>query len=196
MSNTRRARTLAVATALALGLTGCSLLTPSTLEKPLTGSAACALGHTWSLDLKKLSSQVLAELQKNETGATAVDSAGSQTMTWDRASSVAIDSDYSLTVTASTAPKQIYTITQTHRGTASGRAYISADVAIPRNWEAKDFIVKTVVKLNGSTVKEVPFVMSSTDLDDAVGIEITCDGKTLTTHPRGSAVTQTWSRTD
>jgi hypothetical protein len=117
-------------------------------------------------------------------------------MTWDRASSDPIDSDYSLTVTASTAPKQIYTITQTHRGTASGRAYISADVAIPRNWEAKDFIVKTVVKLNGSTVKEVPFVMSSTDLDDAVGIEITCDGKTLTTHPRGSAVTQTWSRTD
>lgn len=191
----RRTRSLALATALALGLSGCSLI-EATQPEPLEKTAACALGHHWKLDLKDLGTQVLADLQNRKIQATSVDATGSQILTWGTDSSVLVDTDYTLKVKAQPAADKTYLITQTHKGVASGKAYINSDVAIPRNWDERGFSVRTVTTLNGSRIRHAPFVIAQTDFDDVYGIEITCNGNVLTTHARQSAITKTWSKAD
>jgi hypothetical protein len=184
-----------LATALAIGLSGCSLIEASQPE-PLEGAAACAIGHHWKLDLKDLSTQVLDDLQKREIKATSVDGTGSQTLTWGTDYSVLIDTDYTLTATAVPSADKTYVVTQTHKGSASGKAYINSDVAIPRNWNQDGFAVRTAATLNGSRTSHLPFLIAQTDFDDVYGVEITCNGNVLTTHARQSAITKTWSKAD
>jgi hypothetical protein len=183
----RRYSAAALAVALAGGLTGCSVLESST-DAPLTGIAACALGHTWQADLDDLAAQVLTQLQDAGVAAT-----GSQSLEWGTDSHVALTEDYVLTITTAPASGQVLTIVETHSGTATGAAYINGEVAIPRKWDGTSVSVETVADNNGAPVEEITISIPATSFDDAVGLELTCNGGEMTIHPRGSSITQKWS---
>jgi hypothetical protein len=122
---------------------------------------------------------------------------GKQTLDWSIRGDVVVDSDYTVTVTVSPAADQVTVATQTHKGKATAEAYIDAEVAIPRNWKNSTFKVDTKFVVNGAAPAADaadPFTIAATDFDDGVGLELTCDGTTMTTHPRGSEITQTWTR--
>lgn len=185
-----RSRTVVVAASAVLlaGLSGCSLLEPTVDEEVLSDVAQCAMGHTWSLDTADLASQLLTELQNDHPDVTAVDADGTTTIRWDLDSTTELTADLTITVTAGTA-EQPTVITRTQNGTAGGKAYITADVAIPRRWK-NDVEVETTAQNAGVDLEAPPFEVPGTVLDDSVGLELTCDGGTLTIHPRGSAIIQ------
>lgn len=198
MFTARRATVVALPALLAFSLTGCSLLVAQDTKSTPTGIAACALGHTWSLDTKDVAAQVLTDLQKHGVPATTATADGKQTMTWNVNGDLAIDTDYTLTITVVAGP-QTTVATQTHKGSATGKAYVNAEVAIPRNWKNPDFAVKTTYLVNGTAPAAdapPPFTTIATDFDDSVGLELTCDGDAMTTHPRGEVVTQKWTRSN
>jgi hypothetical protein len=173
------------------GLAGCSLVQTAP-PAPLTGIAKCALGSTWSLDTGKLAEAVQAELLTRGVTATVAPD-GSQTLKWDIDGKVVLDTDYTLTLTSGAADQQTV-VTDKHSGTSTGIAYINAEVAIPRNWDASGLNVKTTATLNGVALEALPYTLVQTDLDDSVGVELTCDGGTLTTHQRGSDLILTWAK--
>jgi hypothetical protein len=195
MFSTRRAGFVALPAALLVGLSGCALLDNTAAEEPLSGIAACALGHSWTLDTADLAEQIKTELTANHPEITAVTANGTQTLEWGLDSVMTVTTDYTVALTATTAtPDQSLTITQTHQGTASGKAYINSDIAIPRNWKDK-LEVATEGELAGAAVeaKDLAITIPATDFDDSVGLELTCDGGTMTTHPRGGVLTQKWT---
>ena len=197
MFTARRATAVALPALLAFALTGCSLLVATDSQTAPTGVAACALGHTWNLDTKGLAPQVLTELQKRGVAATTVTAEGTQTLDWNIRGDVVVNTDYTLTVTVSPAANQVTIATQTHKGKSTAQAYIDAEVAIPRTWKNPTFKVDTKFTVNGAAPAAdaaAPFTIAATDFDDGVGIELTCDATTMTTHARGSAITQTWTR--
>lgn len=191
MFSTQRTTSVVLSAAIVFGLGGCSLFEPQGTEVPLTGIAACAQGHTWNLDMAKLAEDVKANIAAQGAGVD-VATSGTQTMMWDTDGAVVIDSAYTLTMTSVPAEGQLQTVTTTHTGTATGASYIDENVAIPRDWDATGTIVKTVGDLNGAPLDPVPYSVLNADLDDSVGVELTCDGNALTTHPRGGGVVQAW----
>lgn len=199
MFTARRVAVVALPALLVFGLTGCSLLQAKDASDTPTGVAACALGHTWSLDTKDLAAQLLADYKKGTLPVTALTADGSKKLEWGIKGEVKITNDYTVVVTVTPAEGQSTIATQTHKGTVTGKAYIDAEVAIPRDWKDKDFKVSTKFVING-TEKAAdaadPFAIAPTDFDDSVGVELTCDGDTMTTHPRGARITETWKRTD
>jgi hypothetical protein len=175
----------------AASLAGCSLVqTPP--PPPLTGIAACALGSAWSLDTAKLATDLQAELATRGVTATVV-ADGSQTLDWNLESKVVLDTDYTLTYTSGPDDQKMV-VTDKHSGKATGIAYINSEVAIPRDWDASGLNVKTTATLNGEEQENLPYALLPTDIDDSVGVELTCDGGTLTTHQRGSDLTLTWAK--
>jgi hypothetical protein len=193
MNTARVVAAIVLPATLAVGLSGCSLLQASGSEDTLTSIEACALGHTWNLDVADLASQVRGELEGNGVPVTDVVGSGTQTMVWDLNREMTITTDYGLTVTTAPAADQVLTVVQTHKGSSTGKVYINAEVGIPREWDGTGFKVKTVADNNGTAVDDPGIVIPETDFDDAVGLEMTCDAGVLTTHPRGSTITQTWS---
>ena len=191
MFSTQRTTSVVLSAAIVFGLGGCSLIEPQGTEVPLTGIAACAQGHTWNLDMAKLAEDVKANIAAQGAGVD-VATSGTQTMMWDTDGAVVINSAYTLTMTSVPAEGQLQTVTTTHTGTATGASYIDENVAIPRDWDATGTIVKTVGDLNGAPLDPVPYSVLNADLDDSVGVELTCDGNALTTHPRGGGVVQAW----
>ncbi len=196
MFTARRAATIALPALLVFGLSGCALLESQGTDTTLTGVAACAQGHTWSVDTADLAAQVLADLKGRDIKASAVDVEGTQTLTWGLDSAMTITSDYTFTITAKSSDKVLIS-TQVHQGESTGKAYVNADVAIPRTWDASGFEVTTTFELDGAEVTEsVPFTTIETDFDDTVGIILTCDGTAMTTQPRGTEIVQKWTRSD
>lgn len=199
MFTARRVAFVTLPALLVFGLTGCSLLKAQDADNTPTGVAACALGHKWTADTKGFADQLLAVYKKTTLPVKSITSDGKQTLDWGITGDVTVTSDYTLVVTVAPAADQTTVATQTHKGTATGRAYINAEVAIPRNWNDKNFKVDTKFVVNGAekAAKDPdPFTITPTDFDDSVGLELTCDGDTLTTHARGSAITQSWTRSD
>ena len=191
MFSTQRAMSVVGSAAIVFGLGGCSLIEPQGTVVPLSGIASCAQGHTWKLDMAKLAEDVKANIGAQGVAAE-VASDGMQTMTWGIDGAVVIDSAYTLTMTTVPAEGQLQTVTTTHTGTATGASYINENVAIPRDWDATGTIIKTVADLNGAPLDPVPYSVLNADLNDSVGVQLTCDGDALTTHPRGGNVTQAW----
>ncbi len=186
----QRMTAVAATTVLVVGLAGCSLVEVAP-PAPLSGIAACALGKTWSLDTAKMAEALQAELASRGITAT-VTADGSQSFAWDLASKVTLDTDYTVTVTSGP-DDQKTVLTSKHSGTSTGIAYINSDVAIPREWNAKGLKVDTTATLNNAPLETLPYTLVVTDIDDSVGIELTCDSGTMTTHQRGSDVTLTWT---
>lgn len=179
---------VAVAGSLLVTLSGCSLLEPAPHEEILSDVALCTMGHSWDLDTADLAAQLLAELQKKHPDVTAVEANGTATLDWGDDSTVELASELTIVVTAGTAEAPIV-ITENLVGTSRGKAYINADIAIPRSW-TNDVEVETTAQNAGVDLEAPPFALPGTVLDDSVGLELTCDGGTLTIHPRGSAITQ------
>ena len=197
MFTARRAAMVVVPALVIFSLGGCSLLQAQGTGLVLTGAAACAQGHTWTVDTKDIAAQVLADLVKRKITATKVDDAGTQTLEWLATGEMTVTTDYTLTVTATPAADQTLIATQVHKGTATGKAYVNSDVAIPRNWDASSVSVTTKFALNDKAVPDpAPFTIPATDFDDSVGIELTCNGTNMTTHPRASVITQKWTRSN
>lgn len=199
MFTARRAAIVALPALLVFGLTGCSLLQAQDADDTPTGIAACVLGHKWTADTKGFADQLLAVYKKTTLPVSSVTSDGTQTLDWGIKGDVTVVSDYTVVVTVAPAADQSTVATQTHKGTATGKAYINAEVAIPRNWNDKDFTIDTKFVINGAEKAQKdpdPFTITPTDFDDSVGLELTCDGGTLTTHARGSAITQSWKRSN
>lgn len=192
----RRGTALFLAVGFSTGLAGCSVLDAGGSEAPLSGIAACALGHTWTTDLADAAEKVSEVLLADQVPVTAVAAEGTQTLEWSQNQQVVLTSDFTLTITTAPAADQVLTIVETHSGTATGAAYINGEVAIPRKWDGTGVNIDTVAENNGTVLEELPFIIPQTSFDDAVGLELTCDGSTLTIHPRGQQVTQVWTRSD
>ncbi len=192
MIRTQHLSFAALGTAILVGLGGCALIEPVGTERVLTSIESCALGKTWNLDVADLATQVQAE-QAAQGRATEVVGEGTQTLDWTLEGDVEIDSNYTLTVTWTPAADQVNVITENHAGTAGGVAYISGEVAIPRNWDGTGLTVSTTATLNDAPLDPVPFTTGVVDVDDSVGLELTCDAGTMTIHPRGGTYTLRWT---
>jgi hypothetical protein len=101
--------------------------------------------------------------------------------------------DYTLTLTSGP-DDQKTVVTDKHSGTSTGIAYINSEVAIPRDWDGSGLNVTTTATLNGAPLEAVPYELHPIDIDDSVGIELACDGNTLTTHQRGNDLRLTWTK--
>jgi hypothetical protein len=168
---------------------------PKTSEEPLSALAQCALGHEWQLDLDDLAAQVLAALQADGVAATEVTATGSQRLDWTLEGHVTLDVDYTLAATLPGPEEgQVLTVTETHDGVVSGRAYINGAVAIPRHWDMSELDSDTVATLDGVEQETVPFVYPVTVFDDELGLVTTCDGDAMSLQPRGRDLVQLWSR--
>lgn len=198
MFTARRATAIALPVVLAVSLGGCALVDSSGDSAQLTGIAACALGHTWELDLANLSEQIKTKLTNDGLPIQNVVGSGSQTLDWSVEGHVLMETDYTITITSAPAADQVLTIAQTHAGTVTGAAYINGDVAIPRKWDASKLQLDTTANNNGTelTPEEITYVIPISDIDDSVGLELTCNGDALTIHPRGSKITLTWAKAD
>ena len=186
----RRTTGAAAAILVAASLAGCSLVQTAPPAE-LTGIAKCALGSTWKLDTATLAADIAAELATRSITAT-VTSEGGQTLEWGLDSRMALDTDYTMTITSGPAD-QVTVVTDKHSGESGGIAYINSEVAIPRDWKDSDLEHTTTATVAGATPEALPYKLVNTDIDDSVGVELTCDGGTMTTHQRGSDLTLTWS---
>lgn len=179
-----------LATTLIVGLAGCSLVQVAE-PAPLTGIAACALGKTWNLDTAKLAEAITADLATRSVTAT-VAAEGSQTLAWQLDGKLVMDTNYTVTITSG-ADATLTVVTDKHSGKTTGIAYINSEVAIPRDWDASGLNVDTTATVAGVAVEALPYTLTNTDIDDSVGVELTCDAGTMTTHQRGSDITLTWT---
>ena len=187
----RRSTAGALAILAAVSLAGCSLVEVAP-PAPLTGIAKCVLGNTWNLDTAALAAAVQAELATRKvTAVAAID--GTQTLDWGLDSKIVLDTNYTLTLTSGAEDNQTV-VTDKHAGKSTGIAYINAEVAIPRDWDATGLNVDTTATVKGVAAEALPYTLVPTDIDDSVGVELTCDGGTMTTHQRGSDITLTWTK--
>lgn len=197
MNTTRRASLVALPAALLLALSGCALTEAPDTRVELEGTAACAQGHTWSVNLEDLSAQLMGQMQTNGIAATAIVPAGTQTIEWTERGNVRITSDYTLTITATfPAEGQTTTVVETHSGVTTGQAFVNGSIAIPRDWDTEEAVVSATADIDGAPQEAVPegFTVPASIIDDQLGLELACDGTTMTVHPRGEKLTQTWTR--
>lgn len=189
MLPTRRiSAAIALSAAVAVALTGCQLFTPITNEVPPTAMQECALDSTWSLNTEALAENVSAIL------GIPVTVEGSQTLSWGAKGGVTIESDYRLVNVQEVPEVGTQTVVQTQSGTITGRMLINGDIAIPGKWDATGLEVVNTSDIGGVAQEGVPFAYPATNIDDKVGIVLTCEGDTLTTAARGGRVIQTWTR--
>lgn len=174
---------------------GCALVEPQTSEEALSPLAQCALGSEWQLDLEDLAAQVQTMLQRDGVNVTAVTAAGSQHLDWTEQGHVTLEVDYAIEATMpGPAEGQVFTVTETSKGTVTGRAFINGTVAIPRNWDTSDLETDRVATLDGAEQEVPPFLLPPTLFDDGLGLVTSCEGDELTLQQRGRDLVQHWSR--
>ncbi|WP_307842006.1 hypothetical protein [Salinibacterium sp. SWN1162] len=195
MMSSKRASALVIAPAIMLVLSGCALIEPADTSEPPTAMELCAMGHTWTLDTADASEKLLAELDSEDVPASAVDPTGGQTLTWTSNGGITIDSDLVFTITAEPKKDQVMTITQSYTGTVTGQALINVDVAIPHNWDVSEYTVETAATLDDEPVEELEYTIPRSDFDDVVGLILTCEADAMTINPRGTDLTQLWTKT-
>jgi len=190
----RTAGVVAGSLALVVGLSGCSLLEAGGGEPPLSGLAACALGHTWQMDVADMAGKLKTDLDAEGVGGD-VTLDGTQQLDWNEKGHVVITSDLTMTVVVTVTPDFVVTVTKKQAGTVTGAAYISGEVAIPRDWDESELAIETTAESGGAAMENgSPWPMPRLGIDDSVGLELTCDGDRLTIHPRGERTTQVWTK--
>lgn len=185
-------QTTAAAIVVTLLLTGCSSLGLNNSGTTLTGLAACAAGHTWNADLADMSAQLLAEIQEDHPDVTAVTAEGSQTIDWATDGAAVLTTDYALTVTVAVSEGVVQTIVQERSGESTGVLTIHGDTLVPSDWDESDY--KRATTIDGAEAEGPPFTIPDPVLNDVVASDLTCDGKTMTTHAHRGIVTQKWTR--
>lgn len=194
MIASKRASVLMMAPAVLLVLSGCALVEPADTSQPPTAMQLCALDQTWSLDTTDLSEKLLAELPSNGVPASAVEPTGGQTLTWQKDGDLTIESDLDFIITAAPKADQVMTITQSYSGTITGQAPINVDVAIPRMWDVSKYTVESTAVLNEEPVEELAYTIPRKDLNDVLGLVITCEADVMTINPRGTDLIQRWTK--
>ncbi|NYF11110.1 hypothetical protein HDC94_002266 [Leifsonia sp. AK011] len=191
----RTAGVIAGSLALVVGVSGCSLLEAGGGDAPLSGLAACALGHTWQMDVEDMAGKIKSQLDAEGIGGD-ITLDGTQQLDWDEKGHVVITSDLTMTAVVTVTTDYIITVTKKQTGTTTGAAYISGEVAIPRDWDESELSIATTAETGGAPIEDgSPWPMPSLSFDDSVGLELTCDGDRLTIHPRGERTTQVWTKT-
>jgi hypothetical protein len=195
MKPSRRAQAIIAPALLLVALSGCSLLSPADAT-PTTGVPACVPGHTWSTDLKDLDAQLTAYLAKHGYPTATVVSTGSQTLDWPDSDNVKLATDYTTVVTIPNGDGTVITtVTEIHKGPATGTIYLNGPIAVPRNWDNSAFSLKATADVNGTPSETVPLTLPKTVLDDEVALDVTCDSKTMTMLAHSALITVKWDRT-
>jgi hypothetical protein len=173
-------------------LGGCSLSAFGGNDEVLTGAAACALDHTWALDLEDYSAQLLLELQDDNARITAVSAAGEQSLVWGLDGFATLTTDYTVSITENVSEGVVKAIEQVRSGKSTGLLTVHGTTAVPSEWE-EDYTVTTTVD---GVAPEVEPAIHDPLIDDSVAIEITCDGGALSTHAHQDNMIMKWIRTD
>lgn len=195
MNHSRRVAAIVAPALLLVSLSGCSLLSSNDAE-PVTGVPACIPGHTWSTDLKDLDVQLGTYLTKHGYPTATVVSTGSQTLEWPDSDKVKLTTDYTTVVSVPNADGTVVThVTEVHKGPASGIIYLNGPIAVPRDWDDSSFKLTATADVNGTASETLPFEIPKTVLNDEVALDMTCDGKTMTSLAHGALVTIKWDRT-
>jgi hypothetical protein len=189
MTTARVTSAILASAAIVVSMSGCALIEPAVTKDPPTALETCAMDKTWALDLGSIEEQLTTVLTAQGVAVTAIDAQGSQTLDWSANGDVVLTTDYTVTITSAPAADQVVTVVQKHSGTSTGKAYINGDVAIPRGWDSTGFSMETTATNNGTALEDTPYVVPGTDIDDSVGLELTCSADALTVHPRGAEVT-------
>lgn len=195
MTRRRAAAAAALPIAALVALSGCALLEPQTSQDPPTALEQCALGHQWRLDTQDVAAQVLALLTADGNAVTEVTASGTQTLDWTEQSHATLEVDFTVTaVLPPPAEGQERLVTGHYDGVATGRAYINGPVAIPRNWDDGDLDSRITATLDGVEEEVLPFRLPQTVINDTVGLQLTCEGSTLTIQQRGHDIVLRWAR--
>ena len=187
----RTTAALAATGALALAtLTGCQLFVAQSPVKTPSALEACATGHTWQLDTAALQESARVSMVERGLGVT-VTIAGTQQLTWDTEFNMAFDTDLTFTGTIDAGPAG-FVETYTVNGTSGGRAYLSGEVAVPRDW-SEDLDVETTATQDGAPV-DPTFTWIPLWIDDTVGLRTTCTADQLTFEARQGHLVWTFTQ--
>ena len=194
VARTIRASAALVATgALALtSLTGCQLFVAQAPVKTPTALEACATGHTWQLDTAALQESAKVSMVERGYGVT-VAVAGTQQLTWDTDFRMSFDTDLTFTGTIDGGTPG-FVETYTAKGTSSGRAFISGEVAVPRDW-TEDLTVETISTQDGAPADPI-YTWIPLWIDDTVGLRTTCTADQLQFEARQGHLVWTFTRVD
>ena len=189
-----RTRTIAAALAAAATaalLSGCSVLTGPE-QDPLDPIAQCAYGHVWNADLAGLAEQLLPVLRESVDG-TEMIADGTLNLEWSGRGSVAMTADYAMTGRANWSGG-LATVTERHTGTVTGGLLITDEIAVPKKWNTEELSTEVTSDIAGAAQEQPQFALPQSLPNDVVGLEVTCEDTTLTTHARGADSTITWTR--
>jgi hypothetical protein len=192
MLRSTRSVTAIPAAVILLALGGCSLSAFGGEDEVLTGAAACALGHSWALDLEDYSAQLLAELQGDNSKYTAVTAAGDQTLEWALDGFATLSSDYTVSITKAVSEGVVETTEQARSGTSTGLLTLHGATAVPSDWE-EEYTASTTVD---GVAPEVEPTIYDPLIDDTVALEVTCEGTSMTTHAHQDNLIIKWKRVD
>jgi hypothetical protein len=163
------AATGALALALAT-LTGCQLFVAQAPVQTPTALEACATGKTWQLDTAALQESAKVSMVERGLGVT-VAVTGTQEFTWDTDFNMSFDTDLTFTGTVDGGTPG-FVETYTAKGTSTGLAYLSGEIAVPRDWN-EDLVVTTTATQDGAVV-DPTFTWIPLWVDDTVGLRTTC----------------------
>lgn len=186
------AATAVLTSTVALG--GCALLESSAPPPTPTTVESCFMDTTWRLDNEALAAQIVAWYADLDFTATEVRVEGTQDLTWQFSGDIVIETDYAIIVTyPSDQPENPWVVTQSISGVSTGRVFFYDLVAVPRDWDDSDVTIETTAVRGEEVAETIDLRFPKTIIDDVVGLEVTCTPELMTTHGRGTKMTQTWT---
>ncbi len=166
-----------------VGLAGCQLFQPNVPTPTASAVEACVGAHEWDLDPSTLASSTVGAMADLGLGVT-VTVDGTETLHYTPVvGTLTLDSD--LTIVA-TGDGSTAVATRTLKGTSTGLAFFSEDVAIPRKWDETGLTITDSFTQDGAPVTPAPWTVAHGWLDDTVGLVTTCSDDTLTLEARGT----------
>lgn len=173
-------------------LTGCQLFVAQSPVRTPTALEACATGHTWQLDTTALQDSAKVSMIERGLGVT-VTITGTQQLTWDNDFRMAFDTDLTFTGTVDGGTPG-FVATYTANGTSGGRAFLSGEVAVPREW-SEDLAIEASATQDGAPV-DPTFTWTPLWIDDTVGLRTTCTADQLQFAARQGHLVWTFTRVD
>ncbi|MEP6482037.1 MAG: hypothetical protein ABJA94_08540 [Rhodoglobus sp.] len=158
-----------------------------------TGLAGCVAGHTWNLDVADAARQLAAHFQTLGLPVTSVVGSGQQTMKWDIAGTIDIETALTYDIAIAESPTEALELKQVHSGPATGTFTIDGTTATPHNWDASAYTVTTESTVNGVPAASGGMTLPASEFG-GVEFGLTCSGTTLTTLANDGFITWKWTR--